>query len=87
MNVSKTKPGFLERVYKESTKKLLMMILSDQDFVRDLLDASSLEDYVKYVTDKGRRTIVETIFFLLPGEEQKQLWEAIRGGDGGKLPQ
>jgi hypothetical protein len=86
MNLSKTKPGFLERVYRESTKKLLMMILSDQDFIRDLLDASSLEDYVKYVNEKGRRTIVETIFYLLPGEEQKQLWEAVRGGDGNGLP-
>jgi hypothetical protein len=86
MNLSKTKPGFLERVYRESTTKLLMMILSDQEFVRDLLDASSLEDYVRYVSEKERRTIVETIFYLLPDEEQRQLWEAVRGGDGNGLP-
>lgn len=86
MNLSKTKPGFLERVYRESTKKLLMMILSDQEFVRDLLDASSLEDYVRYVNEKERRTIVETIFYLLPDEEQRQLWEAVRGGDSNGLP-
>lgn len=80
MNVPKTKPGFLERVYRESVKKVLMMVLSDQDFVRDIMDASSLEEYVKYLTEKGRRTIVETVFFLLPKEEQRQVWDAIRGG-------
>lgn len=84
MNVPKTKPGFLERVYRESVKKILMMVLADQDFIRDVTDASSLEDYIKYVNEKGRRTTVETVFFLLPKEEQKQVWEAIRGGsDGG----
>jgi hypothetical protein len=81
MNVPKTKPGFLERLYKESTQKLLIMVLSEQDFVRDVLDASSLEDYIKYVTEKGRRTTPETIFFLLPAAEQSMIWEAIRGGD------
>jgi hypothetical protein len=50
------------------------------------LDASSLEDYVRYVSEKERRTIVETIFYLLPDEEQRQLWEAVRGGDGNGLP-
>jgi len=83
MNVPKTKPGFLERVYRESIKKILMVILSDQDFVRDMMDASSLEDYVTYVTEKGRRTTVETVFFLLPKEEQKLVWETIKGGSNG----
>jgi hypothetical protein len=80
MNVPKTRPGFLERVFRESTKKVLMMILSDQDFIRDMMDAFSLEDYIMYITEKRRRTAVETIFFLLPKEEQKVVWETIKGG-------
>jgi hypothetical protein len=84
MNIPKTKPGFLERVYRESLQKVLMLVLSDQEFIRDILDAFSLEDYIKYITEKGRRTTVETVFFLLPYEEQKMVWESIRGGkDGG----
>lgn len=80
MNLPLVKPGFLERVRSETVSKLVTLVLVDRDFTDDVREAPSLDEYLKYIGSKKKRTIYETLFFIAPKDEQKNVWKTIRGG-------
>lgn len=76
------KPDFLDRFWRQSVTKLITLILADHDFMDDVRSAPTMLDYTEYLRTK-KRTSVETIFFLLPTEEQTEIWKSVKGGNNG----
>lgn len=70
---------FLQRIFKQSLRKAATLILADKEFAEDLKDSASLEDYLEFIASKKKRTIAENLFFLLPDEDQKNLWTMVKG--------
>jgi hypothetical protein len=51
----------------------------DRDFADDVRQATSLEDYVTYIAQKRHKSTYEKIFYIAPAEEQRYIWQTIRG--------
>lgn len=82
MNAPDLLPGFLERLRRESIKKLVVKVLGNREFAEDIRDAASLEDYIQYLNSKPNQTTAEAIFLLLPLEDQTNIWQTVRGFNG-----
>jgi hypothetical protein len=79
MEIPKFGNNFLVRTYKETTYKVLLLVLQDQTFTEDVRQAESFADYLQFLREKGKRTTFETIFLIAPDEEQNKIWSTIRG--------
>lgn len=79
MKLPRSVPGLLDRIRRETITKVVSLSLMDRDFADDVRQATSLEDYVTYIAQKRHKSTYEKIFYIAPAEEQRYIWQTIRG--------
>lgn len=70
---------FVQRFFRQSLRKAASLVLADKEFAEDVKDAATLEDYIEFLKLKRKRTFPENVFYILPDEDQKAIWDVVKG--------